>query len=144
MISSLLVGPVIKPSKQLIGSDGIYKSHFICLFYGSDYLFAFILGNNGIHNFSLVMFIGSFSAQNRRTMFAYRIDRFADSIRMIGHDKESFFLIPFIENMQYLCGCILINNGIQSLVKSKQKTSYHNNNNVKGQNKVPGVHALFF
>lgn len=68
----------------------------------------------------LAVLMGTFTVDDSGTMNSGIIDQLRDGFCFVRNNKKSLFLILFVKQMQYLCGCILENHGIKGFIPTEK------------------------
>lgn len=87
---------------QFIGWHTIDECLRVSLSDSPDNGVVFIAGNNGIDNFTLAVFMGTFTVNDGGTMYRCIINKLRNLFGFIRYDEQCLLLILFVEHMQYL------------------------------------------
>ena len=98
-------------------------------------------GDDRVEYLMVFMLMGTLRLHDRGTVMGLIEDHLRDLLCLVGDDKERLTLEITIEGVQGLGRYILEHDGLQCLVPAEKDTGRTQDEDIKAQDQVPGLHA---
>lgn len=96
-------------------------------------------GNDRIEHLAFFALIAADAPEKSGVMVGQRTNGFINFVRFIGDNEERRLLVIFIQHFRGLGRCKLENNRIQGFVPTEKNPGCGENDNVEGENVIPGI-----